>query len=108
MKLNGFPEYSSAPSMALQGKLSGQPTRILNDTGVSHCFIDTAYTQHCGFVITPDSGSVSCGGKATATAVGSVLADLSMQGYREHTTFYATALHLTVPVMLRDVLNGYS
>ena len=100
MKLNSFTGDSSAHSMVFQGKLSGQSTRILIDTGASHCFIDTAFAQHCGFVITPDSGSVSCGGKATATVVGSVLADLRLQGYKEHITFHSTDLPLDFPVIL--------
>jgi len=66
LQLNAFSDDHQALHMTFPGTLSGHKVQVLVDTGASHSFIDKKFAERCGFHITPDNGSVKCGGSTTA------------------------------------------
>lgn len=61
--------------------LAGLKSEVLVDSGASHCFVDSTFAKAQGLQITPDTGTVACGGKRTACISGFVLADVNLGDY---------------------------
>jgi hypothetical protein len=101
LKLHAFTDDTQPLHMTFPSYLAGQHVSVLVDAGASHSFMDETFASNHGFHITPDSGSVHCGGRTTAAIQGYVTALLQMRpGYRQQVKFYITSLPDDHPVIL--------
>jgi hypothetical protein len=97
LKLHAFTDDHQPLHMTFSSYLAGQHVNVLVDTGASHSFMDETFADKHGFHITPDSGSVHCGGRTTATIKGSVTVLLHIRpGYRQQVKSTSPVSQMTI------------
>jgi hypothetical protein len=100
-QLHAFADDTQPLHMTFPSHLAGKHVDVLVDTGASHSFLDVAFAKTHGFHVSPDSGSVNCGGKTVVAVSGSATLLLAIHpGYRQRVKFYITKLPVGYPVIL--------
>ena len=92
MTLSASPDNGKPLDMQFACMLSGTPTQVLIDSGASHCFIDRDFVKAQGWDVTPDVGTVNCGGKTSACIDGFVVADVELGTYTGTLKFFVMDL----------------
>jgi hypothetical protein len=89
-------------SQLYSGSAAGCPVRILADTGgYVKLLMDTGFAQRCGLHITAAPAmTIKMGNGTESSVVGTCVAELQIQGYRESLQFLVTPLHSDFDVIL--------
>ena len=89
-------------SQLYSGSAAGCPVRILADTGgYVQLLMDTGFAQRCGLHVTAAPAmTIKMGNGTESSVVGTCVADLQIQGYRESLQFLVTPLHSDFDVIL--------
>ena len=100
LNLSAFDEDNAPLCMDFPGRIAGRECNLLVDTGASSAFVDTSFVHEKGLAFRAASGSVNCGGKATAEIQGVISVIICLNTYRERIKLYMTDLPEAHPVIL--------
>jgi hypothetical protein len=89
----------------LRGFFAGQPATILLDSGASGDFIDPAYAERCGLVLSPSDRTIRLADGSIAAAAGRVATDWSLAAPKGDPLMFTSTFTAT-PLGQYDAILG--